>query len=330
MPDDQPLYNPVLEQLTEAFDTCSELEAVVLPTTTPSAPDEASKATTYKATINRRTSHYDEFNEALETLLHIDAALSDYIKSYNVNNYNKSILEDELKAKKNTLGLTAKKREWRAKRREYFDRIELLKVEYDVELQKQLNAANTNPAAGRTVTPAPTTARSFEKIPIKVFRNDKSQSFTNFWSLFTTIYDANTDLTGIQKLVTLISFLDGEPLRAIESIPITEANYEVVKNELKRKYQNEQAIISKLYYDLNNLKPCNNSPEEFDYSMTLDSITRQLEGLGKGIKDTEMWRSFESKLTLSTIDKVSHKRELLQEAERARATVDLTHPYTKP
>ena len=227
------------------------------------------------------------------------------------------------------MALSTKTREWRAKRRGWFGELERLKVEYEAEVQKQ-NATSTNvTGATRTVPPVPATTRIVDKIPIKAFRNDKSQSFTNFWSMFTTIYDSNTDMTPIQKLVTLISFLDGEPLRAIETIPITAANYEVVKDELKRKYHNEQATISKLYHELSILKPCHTPTDEFEYSMTLDSITRQLEGLGMGVQDTQMWRTFECKFTLPTIDKISHRRETLQEAERSRAIADL-RPYVEP
>jgi len=79
---DETIYNPILDQVNDAYDTLSDIEAAVLPSPTPSTGAQASKATQYKAAINQREQHYKEFNESLEILLHIDAALADYVKTY--------------------------------------------------------------------------------------------------------------------------------------------------------------------------------------------------------------------------------------------------------
>ena len=54
----------------------------------------------------------------------------------------------------------------------------------------------------------------------------------------------NSYLSAVEKFNYLKSYLEGEALRSIDGLPLSEANYLASLDILKRRYGNKQQIIS--------------------------------------------------------------------------------------
>ena len=299
---------PIMDQLQDAIDTIEELKQDPIAAPTESTAMESAKVLQFSNTLITYSNYFNEIDKAMSVITEADKVFADYAAKFSNDQY-RIAMQKAFNTFKVTIELATKKREYRNLVRNKRATLEAIRSGLAVEKLKADEAINTRPVGGpvpaRTGTGTNTTPVN---IAIKPFRNDKSQSFRTFWNIFTALYDSNNEMTNVQKLIALISLLEGEPQKLIECIDITESNYKIVVDDLKRRYYNESAIISELYYQLVNLKACNSAIDEYEFSMSLDNICKQLTDLGKGIETTEMWRTFEAKLTKSTIREIEKRR----------------------
>ncbi|XP_063240264.1 uncharacterized protein LOC134541050 [Bacillus rossius redtenbacheri] len=70
------------------------------------------------------------------------------------------------------------------------------------------------------------------------------QQWANFSNLFVTLVANNADISSVEKLAYLKTALNGEPLGMVQSLPISEANYEVAWKLLVGRYENKRLIVS--------------------------------------------------------------------------------------
>ncbi|XP_063218586.1 uncharacterized protein LOC134528849 [Bacillus rossius redtenbacheri] len=70
------------------------------------------------------------------------------------------------------------------------------------------------------------------------------QQWANFSNLFITLVANNADISSVEKLAYLKTALNGEPLGMVQSLPISEANYEVAWKLLVGRYENKRLIVS--------------------------------------------------------------------------------------
>ena len=110
------------------------------------------------------------------------------------------------------------------------------------------------------------------KLTIKKFNRDLTKWVT-FWDLFKSAIHSNPTLLNIDKFSYLHSFLDSMVSDAIASLTLTSANYEEAIAILRRRFSNEQLIVSKhmdallilqtvtSYYDLKGLRHLYDSVE---------------------------------------------------------------------
>uniref|UniRef100_A0A6P7GAH9 Uncharacterized protein LOC114339688 n=1 Tax=Diabrotica virgifera virgifera TaxID=50390 RepID=A0A6P7GAH9_DIAVI len=85
------------------------------------------------------------------------------------------------------------------------------------------------------------------------------RDFQSFIELFDALIVKNETLTDIQKLVYLKSYLRGESLQLIDSLPIINENFVIALNILKKRYENKFAIINsylQAIFDCNNISKC--------------------------------------------------------------------------
>ena len=82
------------------------------------------------------------------------------------------------------------------------------------------------------------------KLTIKKFNKDLTK-WVMFWDLFESAIHSNPTLLNIDKFSYLHSFLDSMVSDAIASLTLTSANYEEAIATLRRRFSNEQLIVSK-------------------------------------------------------------------------------------
>ncbi|XP_050508078.1 uncharacterized protein LOC126885538 [Diabrotica virgifera virgifera] len=80
-------------------------------------------------------------------------------------------------------------------------------------------------------------------ISVPTFHGEYSK-WVSFYQLFTSLITDNQSISNAQKLIYLKSALLGEPLTLIESLEITNDNFDLALDILKKKYSNDLAIIN--------------------------------------------------------------------------------------
>ena len=114
--------------------------------------------------------------------------------------------------------------------------------------QPQGNFGNgtENPKPARTKLP---------KITLRRFKGDVTQ-FRTFWDTFESQVHSNPGLTKIDKFSYLVSLLEGTASRAIDSLPVTEENYDSLVDILKKRFGKPQKLISAHMEELLKLNTC--------------------------------------------------------------------------
>ena len=119
------------------------------------------------------------------------------------------------------------------------------------------------------------------KLNLQRFNGDIVR-FTSFWESFDSTVHQNEDLANIDKFNYLHSLLEGPAARAIQGLPITEANYESAIRLLQERFGNKQRIISSHMEELLKLQTCS-SDKAYQLRTIYDRINihvRSLEALG--------------------------------------------------
>ncbi|XP_050503546.1 uncharacterized protein LOC126882616 [Diabrotica virgifera virgifera] len=80
-------------------------------------------------------------------------------------------------------------------------------------------------------------------VSVPIYHGEPSK-WVSFYQLFSSIIKDNQTLTKAQKLIYLKSSLRGEPLNLIDSLDVTNENFDLAIDILERKYDNCLAIIN--------------------------------------------------------------------------------------
>lgn len=84
---------------------------------------------------------------------------------------------------------------------------------------------------------------SLPKITLPNFSGDCRQ-WPNFSNLFITLVAENAELSAVEKLAYLKGALQGEPLGMIQSLSMSEANFDVAWALLEERYENKRLIVN--------------------------------------------------------------------------------------
>lgn len=90
---------------------------------------------------------------------------------------------------------------------------------------------------------SPNMAVKLPDIKIQVFSGEV-KDFESFYQLFEALIVKNEQLSNIQKLIYLKSYLKGEPLQLIDSLKIVNDNFEIALGILKSRYENKIVIVN--------------------------------------------------------------------------------------
>ncbi|KAG5861128.1 hypothetical protein JTB14_026804 [Gonioctena quinquepunctata] len=115
------------------------------------------------------------------------------------------------------------------------------------------------------------------QISIFQFAGDYAK-WAPFYQLFTALIKNNNSSNDVQKLIYLRSYMKGEPLSLIESLEITNENFQIAINILEKRYENSLAIINS---HLNSIVDCPNVTKCTSSSLRefLVNIRRNLDAL---------------------------------------------------
>jgi hypothetical protein len=93
-----------------------------------------------------------------------------------------------------------------------------------------------------SVAPPPKQDVSLPRLDIPVFTGNLIE-WVLFRDIFTTVIHNSTTYTGTQKLAHLKSLVQGEPLEMINSIILSDANYDIAWTLLNKRYQNNRELL---------------------------------------------------------------------------------------
>lgn len=101
---------------------------------------------------------------------------------------------------------------------------------------------------------APKIEVKLPQVNINPFKGDTAE-WTSFFQLFYALILDNSHLSKIQKFIYLKSFLRNEPLKLIESLAVTNENFDVAIEILRNRYENKISVINAHFVSLLEVSP---------------------------------------------------------------------------
>ncbi|XP_054628394.1 uncharacterized protein LOC129179316 [Dunckerocampus dactyliophorus] len=116
------------------------------------------------------------------------------------------------------------------------------------------------------------------KLYIKKYDGEISM-WHEFWDQFETAIHENNDLSKVEKLTYLKSYLVGPAARAITGLKMTESNYDTAVDMLKERFGRKDMIVSAHMSKLLNLKPVKKSTDIVALRQLYDECEVHMRGL---------------------------------------------------
>jgi len=125
------------------------------------------------------------------------------------------------------------------------------------------------------------TSVQLPKLNLNSFNGNKMK-WTEFWDAFESTIHNNKRLSGSEKLLYLMSKLDGEAKRAVKGFALSNMNYDLVIQILKERFGNKQEIINLHYNEIINAKRGMNNVESLRSLLdTVENHLRYIKALGE-------------------------------------------------
>jgi hypothetical protein len=120
------------------------------------------------------------------------------------------------------------------------------------------------------------------ELHISSFSGSSNLEWLSFSDIFSASVVQNSKLSNAQKLQYLVGALKGDALRVIQSLPITDANFQIAWDLLKERYCNKRQLVFSLIKRIETLTQC--TKEDASQLLfivdTTKVVTRSLENLG--------------------------------------------------
>ena len=105
-----------------------------------------------------------------------------------------------------------------------------------------------------------------------------------FWDMFEASVHKEKRYANIDKLICLKSRLTGDALKAVAGYQLSNENYEVVVDVLKKRFGNKQLVIDAYYHNLSQLPPATNQVSSLRQCYdTIERNLRSLEAIGEDV-----------------------------------------------
>ncbi|CAF1415219.1 unnamed protein product, partial [Didymodactylos carnosus] len=174
------------------------------------------------------------------------------------------------------------------------DDLQTALIELEVKIATLSNIGSNEVADSRSVTSnQKSNQRLMPKLPkleVKKFDGDRIR-WQEFWDQFDSSIHSNEFISDVDKFKYLRSYLDGEALRAIDGIPITNAQYAVATEMLRERYVNQQVAIAAHFEKI--LKLSVVSKKTSDLRLFFDEMEKHIRCLrALGLNEEEFAKTF--------------------------------------
>ncbi|XP_062710724.1 uncharacterized protein LOC115256684 [Aedes albopictus] len=149
------------------------------------------------------------------------------------------------------------------------------------------HAPPQQPAAGGQV-PNHEPQVKLPQLNIPVFRGER-KAWNSFKDLFVSTIHNREDLKPSVKMQYLLSYLDGEAKRMVNSFPITDANYDEAWATLVTHYDKKKYIVFALVREFVDQPSVTNAAGLKKLVATSDDVIRQLKALGNEYETRDPW-----------------------------------------
>ncbi|XP_071054941.1 uncharacterized protein [Onthophagus taurus] len=104
------------------------------------------------------------------------------------------------------------------------------------------------------------------------------KSWPSFYDLYRSLVHDNDTLSDVAKYQYLVTSLSEEPLHLIKGLPMTDANYSIAFDTLKKRYQNKRHLAT-LYYNEIQCVTIKQEGSSKAYRLLIDTFSENVEGL---------------------------------------------------
>lgn len=159
-----------------------------------------------------------------------------------------------------------------------------IKTEYraaTITLDRQIKQQRCSPT--RTTF----NSMALPRIKIPIF-NGKYEEWPTFQDIFTTMIDTNANISMVEKMQYLKTYVKGEAEKAIQHYEITESNYTSAWKELKERYDNKRRIVNKLINKILHIPQMQRELSEYLKNI-YNTVKECLEALKMQKIDTTSW-----------------------------------------
>lgn len=157
---------------------------------------------------------------------------------------------------------------------------------------------------------------SLPKIRLITYSGDYTE-WLNYSELFNSLVIQNPSLNNVQKLYYLKSSLEGTPASLVAPLSLTNENFEVAWDLLKRRYYNPNVIINQLVKNLFNLKKIERESKSALREL-LDVTQRNIQSLKALEQPVEYWDVL---LIYMISSKLDNKTQKAWQSEHSTATL---------
>ena len=216
----------------------------------------------------------------------------------------------------------------------------------DVVLHQLLEQL-TNHVVSPPVIPRPSTSVKLPTLTFPTF-NGEPLAWTPFWDGFLAAVDGNERFAPVEKFVYLKGKLEGDALAAVAGLPLTNVNYPVAVDILRKRFGDKQRIIDAHYRALMELPAASSSSSLKSVFDNIEKHFRCLEALQQNIEQPvfvsmltsklpsavlyqmELQRTDQSWTTTSLRASLEHIIQATEAAERNKATPGSTFAQASP
>ena len=126
------------------------------------------------------------------------------------------------------------------------------------------------------------------KLDVPIFDGNLLKWVT-FYDMFCSLVHNNSNIAPVRKFRYLISYLRGEPLNLIKSLPVNNDNYIVAFQTLTDRYQNKRLLATNYWNTINNTILLKNNCSSRDLRALLDIFNENISALNLLKFPTKEW-----------------------------------------
>ena len=152
-----------------------------------------------------------------------------------------------------------------------------LKIDELIAVTSSASFTSSETTVASPVNPLTHSKPRLPKLTLPKFNGDVTK-WTTFWDSFKSAIDENPQLAPIDKFNYLNSLLEGNALRCVKGLQLSEDNYNTALDLLKQRFGKKQQIICAHMEELVKLSDCNNDRPHSLRSL-YDHITVHIRGL---------------------------------------------------